>query len=146
MVEHTHVVKNQIQTVQINLIEAENSQRAYLLTKKELYLQPLKQTQKEILSEIGTLKKLTDDNPSQQGIIKKLRETVSKRYQILYATIKNYSDGDTTEFLSSADSGRLVMQEFMAIAKSMDEEENKLLIARKESQKLSELAAPKYLV
>lgn len=95
---HTHEVKNQILKVQMNLIEAENSQRAFLLTEDTVLLQPLTQTQKIIFKQIDSLKQLTKDNKEQQEIVKKLKETVSLRYQILYATIQNVSDGKLNEF------------------------------------------------
>lgn len=144
-IEHTHEVKNQILKVEMNLIEAENSQRGFLLTEDTVLLQPLTRTQKIIFKEIDSLKQLTRDNKEQQEIVKKLKETVSLRYQVLYATINNIADGRLHEFLKNRERGDKIMQEFMRLSQQMDNVESELLKERKKQQSLLEFAAPWYL-
>lgn len=144
-IEHTYEVKNQILKVQMNLVGAENSQRAFLLTEDTVLLKPFTQTQKVIFKEIDSLKQLTKDNKEQQGIVKKLKQTVSLRYQILYATIRDAADGKLNAFLKNRDNGNKVMQQFMQLSKQMDNVESNLLQKRREQQSVLEFAAPWYL-
>ena len=145
LVEHTQEVKNQILKVQMNLVEAENSQRGFLLTEDTVLLQPVTQTQKIIFKEIDSLKQLTKDNIEQQQIVKKLKETVSLRYQILYATIEGKSGSKLNEFLRNKENGNRIMQQFRHLSEQMYDVESRLLKKRREQQSLLEFAAPRYL-
>lgn len=144
-VEHTHEVKNQILKVQINLVEAENAQRGFLLTEKDSLLKPLTVIQRNAFKEIDTLKFLTKDNKEQQEIIKKLKNVVSLRYQTLYATIEEAVIGKNPRFLQNAANGNKIMDTFIALSNQMDRVESKLLEQRKQRRTLFENLAPLYL-
>lgn len=144
-VEHTYEVKNQLLKVQSDLIEAENSQQVFLLTEDTLLLKPLSKTQITIFEKIDSLRLLTKDNQEQQVLVKKLKETVSLRYQMLYATIDYASNGQLNLFLKYRERGNKIMQQFMKLSQQMDNVESNLLQKRRKQKSIVEVAAPKNL-
>src|SRR5258708_14217239 len=66
-VTHTHLVLEKLDSLQIDLIDAETGQRGYIITGEETYLAPYQDGIGGISREIRGLRELTADNPVQQG-------------------------------------------------------------------------------
>jgi signal transduction histidine kinase len=145
-VEHTYKVRSQILLVQSDLIEAENSQRGFIVTKDSALLRPLRETQISILNEIETLKRLTADNKKQQEILVSLKADVSLRYQLLYTALEEIKEGDKNyeKFKTSSLEGRKRMDDFKKLAAKMEQEELKLLTKREQDKLKFEKTAPIY--
>jgi signal transduction histidine kinase/CHASE3 domain sensor protein len=145
-VEHTYKVRNQILLVQSDLIEAENSQRGFIVTKDSALLKPLHETQISILNEIETLKRLIADNKNQQEILISLKADVSLRYQKLYEALNNIQEGDKNfeKFKETSLEGRKIMDDFKKLARKMEQEELKVLTKREGDKVKFERAAPMY--
>jgi signal transduction histidine kinase/biopolymer transport protein ExbD len=145
-VEHTYKVRNQILLVQSDLIEAENSQRGFIVTRDSALLKPLRETQISILNEIETLKRLTGDNKNQQEILVSLKADVSSRYQKLYEALDDIKEGDENfeKFKETSLAGRKIMDDFKKLAAKMEQEELKLLREREQDKTKFEKTAPIY--
>ena len=65
-VRHTIRVLEQITLVQQRVSDAESGQRGYVLTGDPTYLQPYHDAIAALPQDLGDLRKLTADNPSQQ--------------------------------------------------------------------------------
>jgi PAS domain S-box-containing protein len=66
-VTHSHTVLNEAQTLLTALVNAESSQRGYLITGQEPYLDPYNSAVASFNDHLAHLKSLTSDNPEQQG-------------------------------------------------------------------------------
>ncbi|HSU49700.1 MAG TPA: CHASE3 domain-containing protein [Segetibacter sp.] len=129
--ETSYQIKNKILKIQAYLVEAENTQRGYLITEDKGSLNHLSEVQKNIYAEIESLKRLVAEDRRQQNIIEKLKETISLRYQILYQTIDAEHGSNLLFFLKNAEKGKQIMQEFKALSNEMDRIETSLLYERK---------------
>jgi len=145
LLEHTHEVRIQILKVQSNLIQAENIQRGYLLTKDKALLPQLAQTNKDTYKNIEYLHELTKDNSNQQMIIARLKEIVSSRFKVLYEAIEGTSGNDNNTFPENTKKGELVMQNILALSKRLDETEAGLLEKRQVEKRFQEIATSRYL-
>lgn len=138
-------IRNHILKVQSNLIEAENSQRGFLLTEDKELLLPLTLSQKNIFNEIEILKNLTKTVPEQQQIIAKLKQTISQRYRVLYETIDAEAGADLQLFVKNADRGKRIMKEFMTLSNKFDELEAAQQSKRERENQLLEIVTSYYL-
>jgi PAS domain S-box-containing protein len=69
------------------LVDAETGQRGYLLTGDEAYLEPYRETIKNLDQVMGKLKVLTADNPNQQKHLQALEPLIEKKLTELQMTI-----------------------------------------------------------
>nr|BFE88118.1 hypothetical protein GCM10020093_107190 [Planobispora longispora] len=63
-VEHTRQVLGRIGTVSELVKDADRAQRGYLITGRDLYLDPYHQAVGQVDAELGTLLRMTADNPA----------------------------------------------------------------------------------
>jgi len=145
-IEHIYKVRNQILLLQTNLIEAENSQRGFIVTGDSSMLQPLIDAQKSTLNEIQILKNLTLKNERQQQILIKLKEAVSRRYEYLYEAIDDLKEGDKdhVKFKGTIENGTRAMDDFKNLAARMEEVEMHQLKENEASKRKFEASAPVY--
>lgn len=131
-IEHTYLVRNEILKIKLYLIQAENNQRGFLLLKDSALLNPLSETQKNIFQELEKLSQLTKNNVEQKQILIKLKNDVSRRYQVLYQTIDFATEGNIGRLKISARNGIEIMKDFQHLALRM---EQIALIQLQESEK-----------
>lgn len=87
-VEHTHEVIYEASSF-INIIkDVETSQRGYLLTLNEDYLEPYTLGLSKAKNSFDTLKLLTSDNPSQQKLLALIQESTNLKFDELKTTIE----------------------------------------------------------
>lgn len=130
--EHSYQVKNKIIKVQSYLVDAENTQREYLITENKELLKYLRETQIGIYKEIDNLKELTAEVAELQEIIVRLKEIVAKRYSLIYQSTDAENSANITVFLNNLEKGKQTMNEFMSESNQMDKVESKLFIQRKD--------------
>ncbi len=129
LVKHTNDVALHLERTLAALRDAEATQRGFLLTEKNRYLDPFKGFCDEALEGIRTLESLTLDNPSQQQLIPELYAVVRKRIHRMELMIDvkrqsgQLSEGDMEE-------GRLLTEQVRSMARTMQQEENRLLAER----------------
>src|SRR5271169_3644557 len=71
-VTHTHLVLEKLDTLQIQLTNAETGQRGYIITGQESYLEPYRDAREVIFLNLQELHELTADNPEQQRSLERL--------------------------------------------------------------------------
>jgi CHASE3 domain sensor protein len=85
---YTYEAINFVEQVLNNLIDAETSQRGYLLTGKDEYLEPYKRSIKNIGPLLDSTEKMLIDNPSQTDNIRELNKLVKLKLHELEFSIK----------------------------------------------------------
>src|SRR6185369_5634893 len=86
-VDHTFNVLMCIKSVESDLKSAESGQRGYLLTGKDIYLEPYATSNRDVRQNLEQLKQLTPDNSLQQARLKELMPLVEERLRVLQRLI-----------------------------------------------------------
>ncbi|SMC69157.1 response regulator [Pedobacter africanus] len=129
MVAHSNEVMTKLDGVISTLKDAETGQRGYLLTGEKDFLAPYvgaKQNALYLLDEVG---KETRDNPVQQKNVKKLREIIVGRLEILQKTVGIKSRGGNVS-VAELVNGKTYMDAARDLIKLMQTEEKRLLELR----------------
>jgi CHASE3 domain sensor protein len=130
-VTHTHEVLNTIEQTQVHLVDAESSQRGYVLTGRESYLEPYTAALAFLDGDLQKLKALTSHNPVQQTNIAELQTLVAKRLSLESQTIGLRKTNSTAALaLVLTDEGKNTMDKIRAAFSQMREYEEQLLVDR----------------
>lgn len=140
-----HEVLNKIQAVQYLLLDAENSQRGYLISRDSTFLNNIHEGRTKIYIEANSLRNLIKGSKRQEEVFVKLLATISERYVALIQRTEAYVHGDKGDFDKLFVRGKMIMQDFDRYANRMQEEEFKVLKIKNENRKKYESAAPAYL-
>jgi signal transduction histidine kinase len=143
-VTNTDRVINLLSNVEVQLLEAESSQRGYLLTRDSSYLKDFFIAPKTIYGVLDSLRNAIPDNKHKQDLIK-IRYAVATRLQILQETIDNVLAGDQEKVRTNIARGKSVMDDFQLQTKKFQNEQIDLLGESETSKKKYEIAAPIYL-
>jgi len=131
-VAHTHEVLEELADVLAGLAGAESTQRGYLLTGQESYLEPYSGEARQVTQVLQDLRYLTADNPHQQQRLDVLKPLVSTRLARLQKGV-NLRQGKGleagVEFVQSGQ-GRKLMGDIRKIVDQMQNEERELLKQR----------------
>lgn len=124
-VEHTYQVIIALHNCELQVFDAESSQRGYLLTRNTHFRDAWLAASKKTDSLLQELKALTSDNPVQRVNLHLLSTAITERQKLLIANGNpgNYSN---ERFLQ----GRYQMDKIEAYAAMMEKEESQLLIIR----------------
>ncbi|TQS42121.1 CHASE3 domain-containing protein [Cryptosporangium phraense] len=87
-VEHTYRVVDQISALMSHLQAAERGQRGYLLTGRDSYLQPYRESRRAVGTSMAALSALTSDDAAQQRALTELAPVVSDKLDELAETIR----------------------------------------------------------
>lgn len=133
-VEHTIEVQNQLQGLLSSVLSAETGQRGYLLTSRELYLEPYTTARSSLPRQFAALRKLTADNPVQLENLHELEGLTSVRLEIMAETMARQKRGDHEGALDliNSDRGQQSMEAIRARLRMMDDEESHLLTTRQQ--------------
>jgi methyl-accepting chemotaxis protein len=133
-VAHTHAVLSRIEALLSLVKDAESSQRGYLLTDDEAYLEPFAGASKAWRPALDELKNLTRDNPEQQRRVDQLRPMLAAKFDELAKTIRLRKDHEKTAkgddaalALVKTNEGRTIMEGVRTITEEMRGTEDKLL-------------------
>lgn len=126
---HTYQDLVTLETVISELKDAETSQRGYLLTSDELYLQPYYFALKILPDLLQELMFLIADNPRQQQSLIELNTLVDQKLAKLDLTIVTQRLGKTEAALAMVrtSQGRTIMDQIRSVVKQMRQEEERLL-------------------
>jgi len=89
MVNHTNVIKLELESIFSRIKDADSEQRGFVLTKDTVYISQFKHSLKDIASRLHKLDVLTKDNYSQQRNIEDLRWVINKRVIHMQDVIKD---------------------------------------------------------
>jgi PAS domain S-box-containing protein/putative nucleotidyltransferase with HDIG domain len=97
-----HEVLDEVRTL---VVEAESSQRGFVLTGSERFLAPYRQQVKEIPSKLTVLKDLTEGRPRSQALINALEPLIGRKLALLQARISAFEAGNREAAIQSIKSG-----------------------------------------
>ncbi len=144
-VNHTNTVINKLEIVLSVLRDAETSQRGYLLTGNEDFLQPFYGAREKIDRTVDDIETLTSDNPSQQETVKQLRDVAEKRIISLQQRIDNKKAG--IQFTSDQLLiGNSYMVEVRKLVQLMESREQVLLSIRMEKLNKFTRSTPTFII
>lgn len=132
LVVHTHEVLQEVEDVFSTSLDAETSQRGYLITGDESYLDLYTNARSTIDQHLLRLQSLTADNPQQQDRIDTLSALISERFDSLERTLQLYMEEgfESAQQTIESGAGKLLMDQIRNLISEMIEEESRLLSAR----------------
>jgi methyl-accepting chemotaxis protein len=131
LVVHTQVVRNQISTLLVNMVNAETGQRGFIITGKDEFLEPYTAALGAVDAAYNELRKQVADNSAQEQRLDQLKPLIDAKF----AEMKGVIDQRRTSFEAAqakvADAtGKHFMDEARRVLKDMDDEEARLLELR----------------
>jgi signal transduction histidine kinase len=134
-IDATEAVRMSIHALQRSILQAESSQRGYMLTSRKEYLQPYANALKEIDESFQSLDKYYREVPEYREVVRRLRSATDTRLSEVVETIRLHEDGKgkaATEIVLSdigkeqmdtirALTARLLAQETLHVAASRDD-------------------------
>jgi methyl-accepting chemotaxis protein len=130
--EHTHAVREQIDTLLTALVDEETGQRGYLLTGADRYLEPYTAAKGKVSAAIDRLAAMTADNPRQGPRIDSVKSLVSQKLAELEETIalRKEKGLDAALAVVTTDRGKTIMDQIRTVLAQMSAEEANLLAER----------------
>lgn len=140
LVEHSEVVSTELDATLVTLLSAEASERGYLYTGQQQYLEPLRIGKPEVAGHLSRLASLTADNPAQQQNVVRLRSAVQDALSFFEQAIALEAVGEheAAKQLVLTGAGKTKMDAVHAILDAMNAEEAQLLAIRSTEAKHSE--------
>ncbi len=134
-VAHTFKVKELLQEMEQDLVDAEAEQREYLITGKEDYLQPYATGRKNFTVRSENLKQLLTDNPSQVTRTEKVVQLAQQKFAELEETIALKKAGKDQEMVAVlvANKNKQTMNGIRAKLAEMNQQEQILLEQKQEA-------------
>lgn len=133
LVDHTRIVQNAIDTLELQLIMETAQQRAYLLTGQQQFLQAYTTITSRTPNQLTRLQQLTQDNPIQQKHIQELQKIIAQRNTLLQQEIQLHDQQGSQLVLEAASVEEVspLTTQVRQIIQQMDAEELRLLQIRK---------------
>lgn len=129
-VARTYEVRNQARELTIALSETESSQRGYVLTRDESYLDTYRRASATIDARILSLIAVTDDDPAQAGRIHGISEDIAAKVAEMARTVELVSTQRSAEARTLIQTGmgeRLMDEVRQALEQFIADENQKLL-------------------
>ena len=132
-VEHTLVVRNELETTLSLLKDAETGQRGFLVTGATSYLEPYNRAVASLGQRLERLRQLTADNPTQQASLAALDGLIGEKLHELRTTISARENNglDAASRIVLTDDGKHVMDRIRVVIGTMRAEEDQLLAERR---------------
>ncbi|WP_411275379.1 response regulator [Daejeonella sp.] len=134
MVSHTNEVIQELDNMMLSLKDAETSQRGYLLTGLEDFLEPYKGIRQRALASLTHIRELTTDNSFQQKNRDQLEVLIEERITYMERVISLKKTGKPLN-LTFLQEGQDSMDEIRVLVNSMKNHESGLLAARTTNMK-----------
>jgi CHASE3 domain sensor protein len=131
-VDHTRAVQVAIRQTLIALLDAESSQRAFLITGDEKYYRGYADARAAMSRAILDLKRLTADNPTQQVRVGQLRTILRAKVAFLWEMIERRRSHGPDFDADDLDRGHRLLSRARELIDVMDREEQGLYRARDE--------------
>jgi|GEM_PF-1940601 hypothetical protein len=132
LVIHTHEVRETLEDVLSLLQDAETSQRGFVLTGEDSYLEPYNKANRDLQKDIENVASLTRDNPEQQKSLQQLEKLSRDKLGEVHETIKLRREAGMVAAMTviRSDRGKMIMDEIRALMTQMETRENVLLETR----------------
>lgn len=135
MVVHTHEVRALIGEVMLALDDAGTGQRGYLITGRDAFLGPYKNSEQRLSGIFARLRDETRDNPRQKQDLSALEDLAKSRILSLNTGVRLRQQQDAValqQFMLDG-TGLQQMNAIRALVARLDREEQALLVVRKET-------------
>lgn len=121
----TYQVISQLESLSVQLTEAETGQRGYIITGEPRYLEPYLAAIRVLDNKITELQKLTVDNPNQKLLLEKLLPLIDERRNILKEVInlRQQQGFAAAQKAMLTDRGRELMEQIRNLSREMKSEE-----------------------
>ncbi|MGI8655030.1 MAG: PAS domain S-box protein [Pyrinomonadaceae bacterium] len=139
LVTHTQDVLVALTDTQSAMVDAETGQRGYILTGKEIFLEPYTAAISEIDADLERLQRLTIDNPNQQRRLALLKPLVSDKLKHIdkAITARRESGFEAAQEIVLTGYGKRVMDDIRKLTAEMETEERRLLKLREAESEAS---------
>ncbi len=129
---HTLEAQSDLYQLSALLQTSESSQRGFMITQDERYLEPCLEAGNKLPVLLDQLSERVRDNPKQLEAIAEIRPLVGEMLGTINQTIADTRDGrlDRAAELVKSGRGKALMDRFHAIIRAMNENEENLLAAR----------------
>jgi PAS domain S-box-containing protein len=134
MVDHTHAVMAEIDTLQSGMARAESGQWAYFLTRKKNFLLDRDAALASTEKALRNLNALTLDNGSQHARLASLQIAVDQRIALLMDSLALFETRGFAAAQQQFDAGLVAAQTVRDIVRQIDGEEQRLLAQRKDGE------------
>ena len=133
-VTHTLSVERAVQSLVASLVDAETGQRGFLLTRRDLYLEPYLAGRARVDQQVNDLRVLTADNPSQQQRLEELQPLIRERLGLIDETIalERRGEHDAALEIVNSDRGKNSMDRIRGLVRVMGDEAQRLLWLRRQ--------------
>lgn len=128
-VDHTALVKSDLESLISTMKDAETGQRGYLLTGDETFLEPYTGSKEKVMGYFEHVRELTQDNKTQQNDFDKLDSLITQKFSVINQTISDRRKS-ILPAVPVLLKGKAIMDATRALIKVMIERENKLMILR----------------
>jgi PAS domain S-box-containing protein len=131
-VRHTHEVLESLQDLRFALESVESSVRGYVLTGKESYLETYHAALLRVEQDQVTVRNLTVDNPTQQHQLPGLRALTADKVQLAEVVVglRRSQGVEAAVDAIRIGSGQQTMEDFQALIRTLQAEEQRLLVLR----------------
>lgn len=132
LVRHTLVAQLSLERLLSGLDSAETSQRGYLLTGEERFLEPYRAAVARVRTELQQLRTFTSDNPRQQNAIARIEPLLQAKLDHMEENVRLHRAGqrDSATQELRTDRGAALTDSILAVAGEMLAEEDRLLKQR----------------
>jgi signal transduction histidine kinase/CHASE3 domain sensor protein len=139
-------VKNRLNLVLSDLLNAESGQRGFLITKKQTYLQPYYGASDKVKKSIEVIKELVENDAQQQKYTDSLWQLATRRLAVLSTVLKeNEAGGKSTDSLENLfDKGNAIMDNVRSLVAQMVQIQDDLISSRKLQQEHIAFITPLY--
>lgn len=134
-VSHTLEVQRQLERLLSLLSDAEGGLRGFLLTSRDVYLEPYNACLGRIPEQLGVIRDLTRDNSVQRENLQELEPLVSSKRAFMAQAVALQQSGDHEGAvrLLSTDQGKDMMKSIRTQLVRMSDEESRLLVIRQQT-------------
>lgn len=135
MQTHTYDVIEEIDRIELRVLDAESSQRGYMLVGNADYLDLYGKSLKELPGTLARLRDLTADNAEQQARMDRMDEAVAAKMKIITDAVELKKKGEDEAALEliRTGKGKQAMTQVLAVSAEMRAEELRLLEVRGEA-------------
>jgi PAS domain S-box-containing protein len=137
--EHTRVVLATIAEASSEIVTVESAARGYVITGAERHIQPYRQAVDAVRPTLQELRRLTSDNPGQQGRLDRLEALTNAKLAVMQRSVelRATNDDETAQRQVSSGEGMAVMDELRGVLAEMKGEEDRLLKERADEKQAS---------
>lgn len=134
MVAHTLTVENKVTGILSRLQDAETGQRGYLLTGRDSFLEPYRESERRLESDLDALDREIADNPRQRARAAGLRRVSVERQRHLAEVIAGFRRTGTVD-RDLLGVGKQLMDDIRLRVGAMKAEEDRLFAERSEASR-----------